>query len=160
MCRPYFGGYVPSFYTPPWRFCCSSSKMPPESVELELWKEKLLRRSLDDSFSDNDDASEDDILVQGGHSGPSNEDRQLLEEEDEREKLLTKKRNKVVIGSKKTDKKASKHARQKSTESRMEDGILDTWKSAGRSNVRPPASSTPDRRMIDVCRAETTRMST
>ena len=115
--------------------------MRPESVEMEPWKEKLLRRSLDDSFSDDeddDDASEDDILVHGDHSGPSNQDRQLLEEEDEREKLLTRKRNKVLIGSNKASKQTSKHARKKSIESRMEDGILNNTqlKKANRSKVR------------------------
>jgi hypothetical protein len=121
-------------------FVVYSPKMPPESVEMEPWKEKLLRRSLDDSFSDDDedDASEDDILVHGDHSGPSNEDRQLLDEEDERERLLTKKRNKVLIGSKKASKQTNKHARKKSIESRMEDGILNNTptKKAGRSKVR------------------------
>jgi len=118
----------------------NQAKMRPESVEMEPWKEKLLRRSLDDSFSDedDDDASEDDILVHGDHSGPSNQDRRLLEEEDEREKLLTKKRNKVLIGSKKASKQTSKHARKKSIESRMEDGILNNTplKKASRSKVR------------------------
>jgi len=113
--------------------------MSPESLEMEPWKEKLLRRSLDDSFSDDDDASEEDILVHGDHSGPSNEDRQLLEEEDEREKLLTKKRNKVLIGSKKAIKQANKHGRKKSVDSRMEDGILDEPTKPGRSKqVRHP----------------------
>jgi hypothetical protein len=104
--------------------------MPSESVELEPWKEKLLRRSLDDSFSEDDDASEDDIMVHGEHAGPSNEDRRLLDEEDEREKLLTKKRNKVLVGSRNG---TQKHGRKKSMESRMEDGTLDP---RGRSKVR------------------------
>jgi len=125
-------------------FVIPDSKMSPESLEMEPWKEKLLRRSLDDSFSDDDDASEDDILVHGDHSGPSNEDRQLLEEEDEREKLLTKKRNKVVIGSKKANKQTNKHARKKSVDSRMEDGILDTPTKPGRSKVRHSYIATPD----------------
>ena len=127
--------------------------MSPESLEMEPWKEKLLRRSLDDSFSDNDgddDASEDDILVHGDHSGPSNEDRELLEEEDEREKLLTKKRNKVLIGSKKANKQANKYARKKSVDSRMEDGILDTSTTPARSKVRHPRTPVPESRMIDV----------
>ena len=92
--------------------------MAPESLEMEPLREKLLRRSLDDSFSDTDiENEEDDIIVHGTDSGPSNEDRQLLDEEDEREKLLTKKRNKILIGS-------NRHARRKSVESYMEDGTL------------------------------------
>jgi hypothetical protein len=92
--------------------------MAPESLEMEPLREKLLRRSMDDSFSDEDHSDEeDDILVHDSHDGPSSEDRELLNEEDEREKLLTKKR-KVIIGD--------KHARRKSTESYMESGQLDT----------------------------------
>ena len=94
--------------------------MPPESLEMEPLREKLLRRSMDNSFSDVDNSDdEDDIVVHGsGDEVPSTEDRQLLNEEDEREKLLTKKR-KVIIGS-------NKHARRKSTESYMESGQLDS----------------------------------
>ena len=87
---------------------------------MEPLREKLLRRSMDNSFSDSENSDdEDDIVVHGsGDEGPSTEDRQLLNEEDEREKLLTKKR-KVIIGS-------NKHARRKSTESYMESGQLDS----------------------------------
>jgi hypothetical protein len=119
----------------------SNSKMAPESFEMEPLKEKLLRRSLDDSFSDTDN-EEDDIIVHGSDSGPSNEDRQLLNEEDEREKLLTRKRNKVLIGS-------SRHARKQSVESQMEDGTLRTKSDGGRSKVNPDPDS-PDRRITDV----------
>jgi len=94
--------------------------MPPprsESFEMESLREKLLRRSMDNSFSDAEHSEdEDDILVHRSDEGPSNEDRELLNEEDEREKLLTKKR-KVIIG---------KHSRRKSTENYMETGQLDT----------------------------------
>src|SRR5436190_21808304 len=89
-------------------------KMAPESLEMEPLKEKLLRRSLDDSFSDSDNENEeDDITVHDGHDRPNDDDRRLLDEEDERERLLTKKRNKILIGSK-------GHTRQKSIESYME----------------------------------------
>jgi|SRR5579871_2401042 len=92
--------------------------MTPESLEMEPLREKLLKRSMDHSFSDAEQSEdEDDIIVHDGDDGPSNEDRQLLNEEDEREKLLTKKR-KVIIGS-------NSHARRKSTESYMESGQLD-----------------------------------
>ena len=105
--------------------------MVPESLEMEPLREKLLRRSLDDSFSDtdNENEEEDDIVVHGSDNGPSNEDRQLLDEEDEREKLLTKKRNKIIIGS-------NRHARRKSVESYMEDGALATRDKPRRSKVR------------------------
>lgn len=86
-----------------------------ESLEMEPLTEKHMRRSLDDSFSDENE--EDDIIVHGSDDGPNNEDRQLLNEEDEREKLLTRKRGKVFIGSR-------KHARKRSIESRIEDGLL------------------------------------
>ena len=95
--------------------------MAPEELEMEPWKEKLLKRgSLDDSFSDaepehENSEDEDDILVHASDDGPSNEDRELLNEDDEREKLLARRRNKVLIG---------KHARHKSIESLMEDGTL------------------------------------
>jgi hypothetical protein len=115
--------------------------MAPESFEMEPLREKLLRRSLDDSFSDTDN-EDDDIIVHGSDSGPSNEDRQLLNEEDEREKLLTRKRNKVLIGS-------SRHARKKSVESQMEDGTVRTESRGRRSKVNPDPDS-PDRRITDV----------
>lgn len=95
--------------------------MAHEELEMEPWREKLLkRRSLDDSFSDaeterENSEDEDDIIVHASDDGPSSDDRELLNEEDEREKLLTRKRNKVLIG---------KHARRKSVESLMEDGTL------------------------------------
>ena len=104
--------------------------MAPESFEMEPLREKLLRRSLDDSFSDtdNENEEEEDIIVHGSDNGPSNEDRQLLDEEDEREKLLTRKRNKILIGS-------NRYARQKSVESYMEDGTLATLDKPQRSKV-------------------------
>lgn len=106
--------------------------MAPESLEMQPLREKLLRRSLDGSFSDTDSENEeeDDIIVHEGDNGPSNEDRQLLEEEDEREKLLTKKRNKILIGS-------NRHARKKSVESYMEDGTLIKRDKPRPSKVRP-----------------------
>lgn len=120
-----------------------------EELELEPWKEKLLRRgSLDDSFSDADtehgdirdgEDDEDDIIVHGSDDGPSSDDRELLNEEDEREKLLTRKRNKVLIG---------KHARRKSIESLMEDGTLSRVAHKGRrSNTVNPSlpAFAPDR---------------
>ena len=118
--------------------------MPAEELELEPWKEKLLRRAaLDDSFSnaatplgsDDDGDDEDDILVHGSDEGPSSEDRELLNEEDEREKLLTRggRRNpKVLVG---------KHARRKSVESLMEDGTL----SRVALKVRKSSSVNPSR---------------
>ena len=107
--------------------------MAPESFEMEPLREKLLRRSLEDSFSDTDNENEeDDIIVHGSDNGPSNEDRQLLDDEDEREKLLTRKRNKIFIGG-------NRHARQKSVESYMEDGTLATHDKPRRSTVRPSA---------------------
>jgi hypothetical protein len=39
--------------------------MRPESLEMEPLREKLLRRSLDSTFSDADNSDEDDILVHG-----------------------------------------------------------------------------------------------
>lgn len=124
--------------------------MAPESLEMQPLREKLLRRSLDGSFSDTDSENEeeDDIIVHEGDNGPSNEDRQLLEEEDERAKLLTKKRNKILIGS-------NRHARQKSVESYMEDGTLITRDKPQSSKVRATLFPSPDRRMIDVGCAET-----
>ena len=115
----------------------ASVKMAPESLEMQPLRGKLLRRSLDGSFSDTDsekeeeeEEEEDDIIVHGSDNGPSNEDRQLLEEEEEREKLLTKKRNKILIGS-------NRHARKKSVESYMEDGTLITRDKSRPSKVRP-----------------------
>jgi hypothetical protein len=102
--------------------------MPPESLEMEPLTEKLLRKSMDDSFSDTDPGSEeDDIMVHSGdRDGPSMEDRELLDEEDEREKLLIKKRGKVIIGSSRNGIKkiGSRHSRRKSTENYMENGTL------------------------------------
>ena len=108
--------------------------MSAESLEMEPLREKLLRRSLDSTFSDADNSDEDDILIHGSDDTPSASDRTLLDEEDEREKLLTKKRNKVLIGS-------QKHARQKSRDSYMEDGTLETHDKPKRLKVR---HSTPD----------------
>src|SRR5271154_4833901 len=102
--------------------------MPPESLEMEPLTEKLLRKSLDDSFSDTEPGSEeDDIMVHSGeHDGPSNEDRELLDEEDEREKLLIKKRGKVIIGNTRNGIKniGGRHSRRKSRENYMENGTL------------------------------------
>jgi hypothetical protein len=106
-----------------------------EDLEMENLgdREKLLRRSLDGSFSDSDN-EEDDIIVHSTSDGPSNEDRQLLNEEEDREKLITKKR-KILIGS--------KHARKKSIESYMEDGNVSALDILRRSKVK----HTPDRRL-------------
>src|SRR6202165_1500532 len=99
-----------------------------ESLEMEPLREKLLRRSLDGSFSDSEHEDDDIIVHHGDDDGPSNEDRQLLDEEDDREKLLTKKRNKILIGS--------RHGRKKSVESYMEDGNVSARGKSRRSKVR------------------------
>jgi hypothetical protein len=103
--------------------------MSPESLEMEPLTEKLLKRSLDGSFSDADENEDDDIVVHESDDGPSNEDRKLLDEEDEREKLLSKKTGRFFWGR-------NKHSRQKSTESYMEDGVLRRQDKPRRSNVR------------------------
>jgi D-tyrosyl-tRNA(Tyr) deacylase len=107
-----------------------------ESLEMEPLREKLLRQSLDGSFSDSEN-EDDDIIVHTAEDGPSNEDRHLLDEDDEREKLLTKKRNKILIGS--------RHARKKSVESYMEDGNVSDRGKPRRSKV-----TSPDRCMTNV----------
>jgi hypothetical protein len=115
---------------------------------MEPLREKLLRRSLDSTFSDADNSDEDDILVHGSDDTPSASDRTLLDEEDEREKLLTKKRNKVLIGS-------QKHGRRKSRESYMEDGTLEMNDKPKRLKVRQ-IHPTPDMRILTYSVEETT----
>jgi hypothetical protein len=117
-------------------------------MEMEPLREKLLRRSLDSTFSDADNSDEDDILVHGSDDTPSASDRTLLDEEDEREKLLTKKRNKVLIGS-------QKHGRRKSRESYMEDGTLEMNDKPKRLKVRQ-IHPTPDMRILTYSVEETT----
>lgn len=105
--------------------------MASDSLEMETLTEKLLKRSLDGSFSD-DETEENDIVVHDCDDGPSTKDRQLLEEENELEELLTRKRNKVFIGNR---------VRRKSVERYLEDGTLGIGKKKGRSKVRQTMTS-------------------